>query len=281
LVNILTRIERLPLGRLWSFALKQAWAALFGGLMLAALIATAYIDLPWLSRYDWLFLIAIGIQLFMLATRLERPHEVITIVAFHLTGLGMELFKTSSVINAWTYPGDAIFRLGNVPLFSGFMYAAVGSYMARSWRVFGLQFSRFPSRLATSVLALAIYINFFSHHFTYDIRYVLFAAVLLLYGPVWVTYTINTHVRRMPLVVGFVLIATFIWLAENISTYVHVWLYPNQVAQWHPVGLAKLGSWFLLMIVSFIMVDLLQYARARLAARRDAGAPAPLTRPAA
>lgn len=261
--QLLTKLGKGPLGSFLAFGIKEAWAALFGGLMLAALIITTYIDLPWLSQYDWLFLIAIGIQAFMLLARLEKPHEVITIVLFHLVGLGMELFKTSGHIGSWSYPGEAFFRLGGVPLFSGFMYAAVGSYIARSWRVFELKFSHYPNRLATAALAIAIYVNFFTHHFFYDIRYILFAAVIVLYARTWVSYTVNKKTRRMPLLLSFVLIAFFIWVAENIGTYTSVWLYPEQYEIWKLVGLEKLGSWLLLMVISFIMVDLLHYIRSQ------------------
>ncbi len=257
----LQRLSGLPGARLWVFGYKQAWSALFGGLMIGAVLLTHIVDLPILSRYDWLFVAALAIQAFMLLAKLERPHELITIVAFHLTGLGMELFKTSESVGSWTYPGYAFFHLGNVPLFSGFMYAAVGSYIARSWRVLELSFIRPPKRVFSGLLALAIYINFFSHHFVYDLRYVLFAATLLLYGRTTVSYKLATRRHRMPLVVGFVLIALFIWLAENIATYTSVWLYPNQIDSWHLVSIHKLGSWALLMIISFIMVDFLHLLR--------------------
>jgi uncharacterized membrane protein YoaT (DUF817 family) len=262
--QIIVRVKQLPGGALWAFGIKQAWAALFGGLMLAAIILTKYVDLPLFARYDWLFIFAILIQAFMLLTKLEKPHEVITIVLFHLVGLGMEVFKTSSQIGSWSYPGDAFFHLGNVPLFSGFMYAAVGSYLARSWRILDLSFSKYPPRKWTVLLALGIYINFFTHHYTYDFRYLLFAAVLLLYGKVIVTFTLNKRHHRLPLVVGFMLIALFIWFAENIATYAHVWLYPSQIAVWHIVGLQKIGSWVLLMIISFIMVDMLYFIRGKI-----------------
>ncbi len=261
--QFLNKVRRLPGGGLWAFGIRQAWAALFGGLLLAGIIFTKYIDLPWLARYDWLFLYAIAIQLFMLVSKLEKPHEILTIFVFHLTGLGMELFKTSSSIGSWHYPGDAFFQIASVPLFSGFMYAAVGSYIARSWRVLNLSFKPYPNRIYTSLLALAIYINFFSHHFFYDFRYILFLTVIILFGKTWVSYSINTKVRRMPLVVGFILIALFIWLAENIATYTGIWLYPYQDNHWQPVGIEKIGSWLLLMIISFIMVDMLYYIRAR------------------
>jgi uncharacterized membrane protein YoaT (DUF817 family) len=176
----------------------------------------------------------------------------------------MELFKTSGAIGSWSYPGEAIFKLGNVPLFSGFMYAAVGSYIARSWRVMQLRFTHYPPRSWTVLLALAIYGNFFTHHYVYDIRYLLFAALVVLYRKTWVYYVVNKKIRRMPILGGFGLIALFIWAAENIGTFTGVWLYPDQVQTWHMVGLEKIGAWLLLMVISFIMIDILYVVRARL-----------------
>lgn len=268
--QFLQRIRQFPAGTLWAFAIRQAWAALFGGLLLAAIIFTQYVDLPWLARYDWLFLFAVAVQLIMLVTKLERPYEVVTILIFHLVGLAMELFKTSSGVASWSYPGDAFFKLGNVPLFSGFMYAAVGSYIARSWRILNLSFSHYPARKYTVLLALAIYGNFFTDHYGYDARYLLFAWVIVLYARVWVSYSIYKKVRRMPLLVGFGLIAVFIWFGENIGTYSHTWLYPTQQDHWHIVGVQKLGSWLLLMIISFILIDMLYYIRVRRAAKTPA-----------
>lgn len=62
-------------------------------------------------------------------------------------------------------PGDAFFHAANVPLFSGFMHAAAGSYIAPAWRVFDLSFTHYPRRLYTIFLAQAIYLNFFTHHY--------------------------------------------------------------------------------------------------------------------
>lgn len=231
--------------------------------MLGAIIATKYIELPLLSRYDWLFVIAVLTQTGMLLFRLERVHEAATIVLFHLVGLGMELFKTSGAIGSWHYPEDSVIRLGSVPLFSGFMYAAVGSYIARSWRVMKLSYTGYPSRRATIVLACLIYINFFTHHYFFDLRYVLFALTFWLYRKTVVSYVLNSATHRMPMLVAFFLIALFIWVAENIGTYTSAWLYPGQEEQWHLVSLHKLGSWMLLMIISFIMVEVMLYIRTR------------------
>ena len=73
----------------------------------------------------------------------------------------------------------------------------------------------------------------------------------------------------MPLLLAAILTALFIWFAENIGTFARAWAYPGQEAGWHMVSLAKLGSWYLLMIISFVLVAAVhQAAGPRLHARR-------------
>jgi len=60
----------------------------------------------------------------------------------------------------------------------------------------------------------------------------------------------------MPILLGFVLVAGFIWVAENLATYSRAWLYPMQTGGWTMVPASKLGAWLLLMIVSFVLVSL-------------------------
>ena len=59
------------------FGLKQGWACLFGGAMLALIVATHafYPKHAALARYDLLFLGALTIQVLMLAFRLETLEE--------------------------------------------------------------------------------------------------------------------------------------------------------------------------------------------------------------
>lgn len=236
------------------FGIKQASACLFGGLMVALLVATWRwypADAP-LVRYDFLTLAALAIQLVLLATRLESVEEAKVILLFHLVGTVMEVFKTS--VGSWAYPEPSLLRIGGVPLFTGFMYGSIGSYIARAWRLFDFRFTRHPPLRATGVLACAIYVNFFSHHFLPDMRPLLFAVVAWLFGPCWVHYRIRRVHRRMPLLLGFILVALFIWLAENIGTYSKTWLYPAQRQGWQLVPPGKLGAWLLLMNISYVMV---------------------------
>lgn len=67
--------------------------------------------------------------------------------------------------------------------------------------------------------------------------------------------------RWMPLLLGFLLVALFIWLAENIGTASGAWLYPAQRRHWSLVSPAKMGSWFMLMIISYVLVALVERPR--------------------
>src|SRR3546814_19874472 len=61
------------------------------------------------------------------------------------------------------------------------MYAAVGGYIARVWRIFDFRYSGYPPIWTSYALAAAIYVNFFAHHWLYDVRWFLFAATALLF----------------------------------------------------------------------------------------------------
>ena len=116
-------LERLQLWadrRAWSrygfeflmFGLKQGWACLFGGAMLALLLATG---LWWpegapIARYDFLVIGAVAIQATMLALKLESWEEARVILVFHVVGTIMELFKTAH--GSWIYPEPSLLRIG-------------------------------------------------------------------------------------------------------------------------------------------------------------------------
>ena len=240
------------------FGAKQGWACLFGGAMVALLIGTHYwypAGAP-VARYDFLFLAACALQALLLALRLENLEEAKVILVYHVVGTVMELFKTS--VGSWTYPEQAFFRIAEVPLFTGFMYSCIGSYLCRVWDLFDFRFDHHPSLVALAVLSLAIYANFFAHHYVWDARYLLFAIAGLLFARTWVYFTVWKTPRTMPLLLGLVLVTAFIFLAENIGTYTKTWLYPAQQTGWTPVGLPKFGSWFLLLIISYTLVALIK-----------------------
>lgn len=238
------------------FGFKQGWACLFGALMLALLVATHlfYPAGAALPRYDFLTLAALAIQIAMLRFRLETWDEAKVILAFHVAGTVMELFKTAW--GSWVYPEASYLRIAGVPLFSGFMYASVGSYIARIWRIFDIRFSHYPPLWATWLLAAAIYVNFFAHHWLPDARWPLLAATVFVFWRAGFRFRPFRRHRPMPVLLGFLLVALFIWLAENIGTLSQAWIYPSQRQGWHMVPLTKLVAWYLLMIISVVLVSL-------------------------
>jgi uncharacterized membrane protein YoaT (DUF817 family) len=246
-----------------SFGVKQAWACIFAGTMLAALILTFWLwpGEFWLARYDALVLVSVALQGALLLTRLESLEEARVILVFHIAGTVMELFKTYH--GSWAYPEESVLRIGAVPLFSGFMYAAVGSYLARVWRIFEFRFDHFPPLWAQGALAVAIYVNFFAHHWIADLRGALFVLIGVVYGRTIVWFRSDVAHRPMPLIVGFGLVALFIWFAENLATYARAFVYPDQEAGWSVVSLGKYGSWYLLMILSFVLVAAIHQGRRR------------------
>ncbi|MFJ2368668.1 DUF817 domain-containing protein [Microbacterium sp. NPDC087665] len=236
------------------FVLKQAWACVFGALLLVAIVAARlwYPDDAVIARNDALTIAAVLIQVAMLVFRLESGRELWVILLFHITGTVMELFKTD--VGSWAYAADGILRIGGVPLFSGFMYAAVGSYMVRVYRLFDLGFTRYPRRWLTALAAAGIYLNFVTHHFWWDARWVLLIAVVVLWLPTVMHARVWRRTLRIPLLLAFGGVAVFIYLAENIGTLAGAWAYPDQEVAWQLVSPSKLVSWFLLMIISVVLV---------------------------
>ena len=243
------------------FGLKQAWASLFGAAMLLLLVAT---HLGWpahapLARYDFLVIAAVVIQAAMLATRLEHWDEALVILIFHVVGTLMEVFKTAH--GSWIYPEPSLLRIGGVPLFSGFMYACIGSYIARVWRLTEIRYEHYPPSWAPWALAVLSYANFFTHHYLPDIRLGLYAFSGLIWWRTWVCFTPDRKVRRMPLLLSAMLVAVFIWVAENLGTFATAWIYPSQKAGWSLVPIGKVGAWYLLVTLSFVLVTLVHRPR--------------------
>ncbi len=238
------------------FGWEQALSCLFPVVIFASLAITQIIPLPFLPRYDWLLIICILMQWFMLRSGLETKDELKVITLFHIIGLCLELFKVH--MGSWAYPEEGYTKVFGVPLYSGFMYASVASYLCQAWRRLDIQLMQWPSSYIVAPLALAIYLNFFTHHFWVDIRWGLSILVVIIFWKSYVVYKIDKSRYRMPIVFSFILIGFFIWIAENIATYFGAWEYPNQANTWSLVHLGKISSWLLLVIVSFLIVATLK-----------------------
>lgn len=243
------------------FGWKQARACIFAGSFLGVLLLSRHLPLGSLERYDFILLAALVIQALLLALRVETLAEAAVLTAFHVLGLGLEWFKTQPHISSWSYPEAAVTKLGGVPLYSGFMYAAVASYMCQSWRILGLRLTGYPPHTLSLLLSAAIYANFFTRHWIGDFRWWLVAAVVAVFARTRVHFTVIARERAMPLVLSFLLIGFFVWVAENLATVFGAWVYPNQQHAWAVVSAGKISSWALLVIVTFILVADLKHVR--------------------
>jgi len=246
------------------FGFKNARACLFVGLFFAAMMLTPRTGMFGIPRYDVLLLVALAIQLWMVRSGLETMDELKAICLFHAIGFALEAFKVSSAIQSWAYPDFAYTKLLEVPLFSGFMYAAIGSYIVQAWRLFDLRIRHHPPHWMAWAIAILIYLNFFTHHYIGDYRWYLAACALGLYSRTMVVFRPLDRDRRMPLLLAFVLIGFFIWLAENIGTFWGVWRYPNQLGAWSVVHVSKWSSWSLLVIMTFTIVANLKHIKEKI-----------------
>lgn len=237
---------------LLQFTYQQVLCCLFPGAIFLALIVTKYFSIPGIARYDLLLFICILIQVLLLYFKLETVDELKVIMLFHVIGLVLEIYKVN--IGSWSYPGAGFWKLGGVPLYSGFMYSSIGSYICKAWKVFDLQLINWPNQKLVITLSLAIYSNFFTHHFIWDFRWILILLVFILFYRTWVYFTVGGKVLKMPMSFSFFCIAFFIWVAENIASFFGAWAYPDQLARWQLVHIGKITSWYLLIIISIMIV---------------------------
>lgn len=236
--------------QLARFGYVQALSCLYPALVFAGIALVRFVPLP-IADYDALLIYCLLLTFVFWAIGLETWREVAVIFGFHLVGLALELFKVAE--GSWIYPGDGWSKVGGVPLFSGFMYGAVGSYICQAWRRLDLRLKHYPA-LPASITAVLIYANFFTHHRIADLRLALALVMLVVLRRCWVYFTVGDARYRMPLALSFVLIGFFLWLAENLGTLLQAWRYPDQAEVWRAVHVEKLGAWALLVTMSFVMV---------------------------
>jgi len=259
----LAGVRRFCLEFLW-FGLKEARACLFVALFFAGVFLMPRAGLLGVPRYDLLLAWALLIQAGMLWARLETLDEFKAIGLFHVLGFALEAFKTSGSIHAWAYPDYAFTKIAGVPLFAGFMYAAVGSYVIQAWRLLDVRIRHHPPYWMAGLLACLMYANFFTHHYIGDLRWYLAACALGLYARATVVFRPLDRDRRLPLLLAFVLVGFFIWLAENVGTFYGIWRYPHQLGAWSAVRVGKWSSWSLLVVMTFTLVAQLKHIKGRI-----------------
>lgn len=187
---------------------------------------------------------------------LETKDEVLVITMFHILGLIMEVHKVYH--GSWSYPEEAYTKFWGVPLYSGFMYASVGSYICQAWRNLDLETVKWPKKILAIPIGAAIYLNFITNAFIQDLRVFIIVALLFIFWKTHFLFRLGDRQYKIPAVVSFILIGFFIWLAENIATFFGAWRYAYQHNGWQMVEWHKITSWSLLVIVSIIIVGQLK-----------------------
>src|SRR5215210_7351771 len=188
--------------QLLRFAWLEAQCCLFAVLFFLGLTLVRVVPLP-VDPADALLAWCLTVTLVLWLVRWETGREVAVIFGFHLVGLALELFKVRQ--GSWSYPDTGHASIGGVPLYSGFMYAAVGSYVCQAWRRFDLRITGYRPR-ATAGVAGLVYLNFFTSHVIWDVRLPLALGLLFVTRRTWVHVTVGRRAYAMPLALSFGLI---------------------------------------------------------------------------
>lgn len=249
-----------PVIQLVHFGYHQAMSCIFPVAIFGTLALSSVVEVPYLHRYDAILIVLLMVQLLMVRSGMETLDEIKVICVFHVIGLALEVYKVH--MGSWSYPEPGYTKLLGVPLYSGFMYASVASFMCQVWRRLRMDMTGWPGLGAAWILGGAIYFNFFTHHFIPDFRWWLKALVVVVFWRTWILYRVRSTTYRMPLILAFFLVGFFIWLAENIATFFGAWKYPDQHEAWQIVSFSKISSWFLLVIISVIIVAQLKHVKA-------------------
>ena len=213
-----------------------------------------------MARYDFLFLAALAIQLAHAgvpagnAVRSQGHPDLPR--RRHGHGDIQDLRRLVDL------SGGELFRIGGVPLFSGFMYAAVGSYLARISRIFDMRYTQYPPLWATVLLAVGDLCQFLRAPF--HRRYAL--------GAVRGHGAALSSARSCITASSASATACRCWWASCWSrcssgsprTSAHGRA-PGSILVSTTAGRtfrsSKLGSWYLLMIISFVLVTLVHRPR--------------------
>jgi len=254
--------------QLLRFAWLEARCCAFAVAVFCGLALSTVVPLP-IPRYDALLVYCVVVTVAFRLAGWETTRDVLVIAGCHVVGLAFELVKVP--LGSWSYPEPALTKVLGVPLYSGFLYAAVGSYVLAAWRLFDLRVSGYRAG-RTAVVAGAIYVNLITHHWLPDVRWPLSVLCIAVTWGAAVRFSVGGCRYRLPLALSFGLIGFFLWLAENIATYFGAWRYPHQLDEWRLVDPAKFGAWAMLISVIFVLVAAFR-ARAGSAAGRCAAQP--------
>lgn len=234
----------------FAFFLKQVRSSIFALFIFLMLAISHFV--PTIPRYDFLLISCLALQTYMVKSGMESRKELGIVCGFHVVGLMLELYKVRH--GSWTYPEFAFSKVGGVPLYSGFMYASVASYILQATRVFNLQFHKMPKTYWAGFCIFLVYLQFFAGAVIGDQRLIVSLVLTGLFWPAKVNFDCRLRTFTMPLTFAFFLIGSCIYAGENIATFLGAWAYPHQLDGWELVHPTKIVSWTLMATVGFVML---------------------------
>ena len=181
------------------------------------------------------------------ALGVNRWEDALPMGLVFLLGIGLELQKTR--LGAWDYAEGGVLMLGAKPLFVGFMYAAVASYVIRSLRLKELTVVLLPHWSVALGFSAVIYGAFFVNLPIWFRPILLVVAVFAFQR----ARVIAPSGSWLPVPVALGLAALLLWVAENVGTFTGTWTYRGQ-SPGELVTFSKIGAWFLLLNVVFWVV---------------------------
>ena len=222
---------------------------MFGAVFVVAILASAALwNADWaVARTDALFVFGVLGLVAMFALGWNALGDALPIGAVFLAGVVLEWQRTGA--GAWAYEAGGVLQFGQKPLFVGFMYAAVGSYIIRSLRLKALMVTGMPAIWIGLGAGAVIYGSYFLSLPSW-VRPLLLTFVVIVFSGARVRSPSGSWLY-VP--VALAMAAVLLWVAENVGTFTGTWSYPGQGA-YEFVSLSKIGAWFLLLNVCFLLV---------------------------
>ncbi len=178
-------------------------------------------------------------QWIMYKTGLETKDELKVITVFHLIGLLLEIYKVH--FGSWSYPEEAHSKIFGVPLYSGFMYASVASYICQAWRRLYLQMHYWPKAIFYRAIRSNDLLQFFSRIIFYTIfRWFLALLLFIVFFRTFVEFSLRgvTYKNTTGSLLFSLSVSSF-GLQRTSQHFFGAWQYPNQREAWNLVHLSK------------------------------------------
>jgi uncharacterized membrane protein YoaT (DUF817 family) len=81
-----------------DFTVKNLKAVRFGLFLVIIIFSSYFINIPYITRYDFIFMAALLFQIVSLMLKIETKKEFFVIILFHILATIIELFKTNPEI---------------------------------------------------------------------------------------------------------------------------------------------------------------------------------------